>query len=277
MGHWGSKQLAKRIKRSAEWYRAAMLGVSDKRGEVSPGLRSVASGFRAADGFNLRALREGKWTPAQKRKVSMYFSELQQLTAQEKVVIKTRSKDRLQKAQAIGGHDPRYKFKVAFVPGTKDTTVVWNADNTPTMRGANYSLNPVLFDPENLAVDPKGEVKRVLSDPKLNGSNAFGILTGPNVMLGGIPDRKLLARKITMLMAKYDGKSPLPETSGNKHGKNANPANHHYAKWLFGIQGMQFDKRKDFGKVITKITQANKALQRRRKNAKRRDEYKKGK
>lgn len=255
--------MAKRIKKSAEYYRAALLGVADRKGELTPGLRAVAKGFKASEGYNLRDLREGRWTPAMKRKVTMYQRELNQMTAQEKIVIRTRSPDRLQKAQAVGGHDPKYKFKVAFVPGSAKSEVIWNDDNTPTVKDRGYSRIPAHFDGEALAIDPQAEIARVLALPKMRKAQRFGILTGANVMLGeGIPTRKGLAAKVLSLMARYDGIKELPRGSGNRGDK---PSAHHYSRWLVGIQGFQFrhDPDKVAPTAFDKIAQGN-AEQRRR-------------
>lgn len=264
--------MAKRIKKSNEYYRAALVGVVDRAGELSPALRRVAVGFKAADGYNLRDLKAGKWTPAMKRRVTMYQRELNQMTAQEKVIVLTRSPDRLKKAQAVGGHDPKYKFKVAFLPGSDKAEVIWNKDNTPTVREKGYSRIPAHFDAEVLAVDPEAEIARVLRLPQMLKAQRFGILTGANVMLGDIPTRKGVAAKVRKLMAAYDGRKQLPAGSGNRGDK---PSAHHYSKWLVGIQGFHFrhDPDKVPPKQLQDISDANKALQRRRAAARQRDKY----
>ncbi|MHB8674566.1 MAG: hypothetical protein ACYDAK_12940 [Candidatus Limnocylindrales bacterium] len=249
-----------------------MLGVTDRMGELSPGLRRVAKGFKASDGYNLRDLREGRWTPAMKRKVSMYFHELQQLTAQEKMIVVTKSPTRLRNAQAIGGHDPKFKFKVAFVPGTSKSRVEWADDDTPIIRERGYDKRPVEFDREALAVDPDAEIARVLASPKLKGVKRFGIMTGPNVMLGGgIPDRGNLPGKIKALMAKYDGKKPLPRSSGNRGDR---PGAHKWEQWLFGVQGFRFTKDPDkiAPAAFAQIEIENAKLRRRRANMRKKTE-----
>lgn len=230
-------------------------------GELSPGLRRVAKGFKAADGYNVRDLNEGRWTPAMKRRVSMYFHELQELTGQEKIVVHTRSPARLANAQAIGGHDPKFKFKVAFVPGTSKSKIIWNADNTLTVRERGYDKRPVLFNPESLARDSAKEVARVLRDPKLKGVNTFGLLTGKNVMFGEMPDRHFLLEKVQKLMFKYDGRKEIPRSSGNRGDK---PSAHHYSRWLFGVQGFRFAPQTKHGPVLDAISQGNAKLRRRR-------------
>lgn len=265
----------KRQKRSAEFYRAALLGIADAKGEVSPGLRRTAKGFAAADGFNLRDLKAGKWTPAMKRKATMYHAALQEMTAQNKVIIHTRSPDRLQKAQAIGGHDPKFKqFKVAFVPGSKDAIVQWDVDNTPIIREPWGRQLSELFNIDAMASDPKAEVARILALEKFDAVKRFAIMTAPNVMYGEMPNRNLLFDKIRKLMLKYDGVKPLPETSGNHHGPNANPAHHKWDQWLLGLQGIEPAAPDPRGHKATQIADRisieNRKLQKRRRNAKRR-------
>ncbi len=194
------------------------------------------------------------------------------MTAQEKVIVRSRSPDRLAKAQAVGGHDPKFKFKVAFLPGSGEAEIIWNKDNTPTVREKGFSRIAAHFDVEALAVDPRAEVARILLLPQMKTAQRFGILTGANVMLGDIPTRKGVAGKVQMLMAKYDGIKELPAGSGNRGDK---PSAHHYSRWLVGIQGFHF--RRDPDKVPPKqlqaIADANKALQRRRAAARQRDKY----
>ena len=249
--------------KSAAWYRAALLGVADREGELSPGLRGVAKGFSAAEGYNLRDLREGRWTAAQKRKVTMYFHELQQLTAQEKVTVKTRSPKRLAQAQAIGGHDPKYKFKVAFVPGSKNAKVEWT-DEGLVIRERGYTKIEAAFNPESLASDPQAEVNRVLAQKRMKRAQRFRIKAGAN-LIGTLYDGGTVGNAIRKLMAKYDGERPLPRSSGNR---GDNPEVHDWRKWLNGVTGYVFpfnaDKRRP--DAATKELERNRELQRRRAN-----------
>ena len=249
--------------KSAAWYRAALLGVEDSQGELSPGLRGVARGFKASEGFNLRDLREGRWTAAQKRKVTMYFHELQQLTAQEKVTVKTRSPKRLAQAQAIGGHDPKYKFKVAFVPGSKNAKVEWT-DEGLVIRERGYSKIEAAFNPEALAADAQAEVERVLSQKRMKRAQRFRIKAGAN-LIGTLYDAGNVGDAVRKLMAKYDGVKALPRSSGNV---GDNPAAHDARKWLNGVTGYVFpfnaDKRRP--DAANRELDRNRELQRRRAN-----------
>jgi len=253
--------------KSAAWYRAAMLGVEDRQGELSPGLRKVAKGFTAAEGYNLRDLKEGRWTPAMKRKVSMYFHELQLLTGQEKIIIKTKSPKRLLYAQMIGGHDPKYKFKVAFVPGTKDASVEWEKDGSFTVRENDYRKKTELFDHEALADSPDDEVARLLESPSLKKAKRFKIVVEENVFspAGGLLDRGNVAAAIRKLMAQYDGKRALPRGSGNI---GDDPAAHHYSQWLNGLMGytFRFDPNKITPEKALRELERNRDLQRRKSN-----------
>lgn len=253
--------------KSAAWYRAALLGVADREGELSPGLRGVAKGFTAAEGFNLNALARGEWTAAQKRKVSRYFHELQMLTAQEKIIVRTRSPKRLATAQAIGGHDPAYKFKVAFVPGTKNAKIEWEKDGTFTVREKGYSKKGELFDQAALAVAPKEEIARVLSRPKLKRAQRFKIMAGDNLFspAGGMLDRGNVESAILKLMHQYNGVRALPRGSGNI---GDDPAAHHYSQWLNGLTGYKFpfDPNKIKPAAALKELERNRELQRRRAN-----------
>lgn len=249
--------------KSAAWYRAAILGVADRDGELSPGLRRVAKGFSAAEGYNLRDLKAGRWTPAMKRKVSMYFHELQQLTAQEKVVVKTRSPRRLREAQAIGGHDPRFAFKVAFVPGSSKATVEWTPEGL-VVRERGYSKVEARFDPVALAADAQAEVARVLSQKRMKRAQRFRIQAGVN-QIGTLFDAGNVGAAVRKLMEKYDGSRPLPRGSGNRGDK---PEVHDWRKWLHGVTGyvFPFDADKSRPDAANRELDRNRELQRRRAN-----------
>lgn len=253
----------RKVAKSNEWYRAAILGVADREGELSPGLRTVARGFKAAEGFNLRDLREGRWTPAQKRKVTMYFHELQQLTAQEKIIVKTKSPRRLREAQAIGGHDPRYAFKVAFVPGSKTAKVEWTPEGL-VIRERGYSKVEARFNHEALALDPKAEVARVLAQKRMKKAQRFRIQAGMN-QIGTLFDVGNVGDAVRKLMAKYDGTKPIPRSSGNRGDK---PEAHDWRKWLNGVTGyvFPFNANKRRPDAANKELERNRELQRRRAN-----------
>jgi len=254
----------KRVKRDLEGYRLALLGEGD-----TIGLRAAAAGFRASDGYNLRALKAGEWTPAMKRKVTRYHHELQQLTAQEKIVVKTRSPSRLANAQALGGHDPKYKqFKVAFLPGHEGQTVSWAPDNTPMVRGPGFTKRGILFDQEALARDPAGEIQAALDLAPM--AQTFALIAGANVMYSQTFARSKLPGAVVKLMNDYNGKKPLPKGSGNRGDK---PEAHHYSKWLHGFQAYQFkiSPAKKGSKEWKRVERENLLLRRKRAAARQAD------
>lgn len=271
MGNGATKLAKRKSGKSAAWYRAALLGVADREGELSPGLRSVAKGFKAAEGYNLRDLKAGRWTAAQKRRVSMYFHELQQMTAQEKVIVRPQSPARLKEAQTIGGHDPRFKFKVAFVPGSPDAKVEWTSEGL-VVRERGYSKVEAAFNTVRLATDPDAEIARVLAQKRMKRAQRFRIQAGTN-LIGTLYDQGTVTKAVRSLMAKYDGAKPLPRGSGNR---GDNPESHNWRRWLRGVTGYVFPfdatwKRPD---AANRELDRNRELQRRRANKRKSDRRK---
>jgi hypothetical protein len=224
----------------------------------------------ASEGYNLHDLKAGKWTAAMKRRVTMYQREMHELTAQEKIIVRTRSPKKLEYAQRMGGHEPGYKFKVAFVPGSSKAKIIWNDDGSMTVREPGFDRLKGEFDREALAVDPDGEVRRVLSADNMQGANRFVLVTGKNLRLGSFADASHMISNVKKLQNQYDGKKPLPSSSGNKnkHGKNDNPSAHHWSQWMIGVEGFKFKKMSTAKRraKLASIRRANIELQRRRAN-----------
>lgn len=262
--------------KSDEFYCQALRGAREIHRDGTktshPGLRSFASGFDAASGYDLRSVN--KWTPAQKRKVSIYFNELQNLTAQEKKVFHPRNKEHLRQAQAIGGHDKKLKqFVVAFVPGSINAKVKFTKDGI-TIRepDRNYWRIDREFNQKRLATNPKAEIKRVLDT--MPGAQRYQIIAGPNLIMN-MYDGKIVEREILRLQLKYDGHSEI--RSGNKRG--ADPTNHDYRKWLHGLIGYQFPsvKRDTVINAMHEISTQNAAIRKQRAARRRRSKNRKDK
>ena len=206
------------------------------------GLRSIADGFKAADGFDLRYI--GTWSPYQRRKVREAYHGLRLIEAQPKRIIRVRN-DRNFKVlkEAFHGDIKIPGLKVAFVPdpsygrtlpgGKKpplkvrvSATGVVSVDDGRTYR------REAIFDKRKLARDPAAEITRAVAalgkDVKFLKVQAgeFETLTGDGV--------RQITQKIQKWMMKYNGKTPFPK--GDKR-FGENPKNHNYKKWLNGIVG----------------------------------------
>ena len=103
-------------------------------------------------------------------------------------------------------------------------------------------------------------------------AHSFGVLAGNNVMLSGsataethgIADVAGVWPKIRALMARYDGKRPLPRGSGNRGDR---PEAHHYSKWLFGLKAYTFASEGRRRTAFADIEAGNREVRRRRANA----------
>lgn len=262
-------------KRSNAHYRALLVGVQDAQGDqLSPGMRAIANGFRAKDGYDLRALKRGEWTANQKRTLTLYAREIAHLTAQAKMVVRTRSPEKLRKAQAAGGHDPKFKrLKVAFLAGTPDATVEWTKDNRPIVKERGYETETALFDQEALAIDGVLEATRAMESLEPNKNDVFVVMAGENLILkapDGLGGIEGTAAYVAKLQAQYNGKNEIPASSGNRGDK---PSAHHYSKWLKGVKIFRFARARDVGPAIYDITQRNAAIRKKREAARKLDYY----
>lgn len=254
-------------KRTVEFYRRALTGSEDKTGALQYGLREVASGFSAKDGYNLNDI--SSWTPAQKGKVTKYFHELDRLTAQPRYIYKAKSRKMLQQVQSVAGHDTSFKFKVAFVPhvpkvdkkGRQTKPRITVKDGVVRIRERYYSKVLVELDQEALAENAAAEVKRAVDE--VPDAKRFTIQAGSNEM-PGLYDRKLIANRVRQLMGRYDGVKPLPRGSGNA---GDNPAHHSWDQWLNAIVAYEFPKvtQKAVATAVTDFDKARRELQRRRR------------
>lgn len=221
--------MSRRVKRSTEFYAAAVRGVSG-----FPGLRAFARGFDASDGFNLNQVES--WTKAQRAKVTRYWNEYQRLTAQSKKVYRPRNKDNLKAAQLAGGHEKGFKFKVAFLPAETDNAKVKITKAGVVIQEQGYTRHLIEFDQRALAKDHEKEVKRAIAQAPA--AKSFQIIAGQNVIMSAF-DKTTLPAEIGKLMAKYDGRTPLPMSSGNFGDR---PKSHHWKLWLAGVQAYEFPK-----------------------------------
>ena len=261
--------------RSAAHYRGLLVGVQDAQGDqLSPGMRAIARGFAAKDGFDLRALKRGEWSSNQKRTLTMYAREVAHLTAQTKIIVRTRSPEKLRNAQAAGGHDPKFKrLKVAFLPGTPEATVEWSKDNRPIVKERGYETESALFDQTELAIDGFAEATRAMESLEHNKNDVYVVMAGENLILkapDGLGGIEVTAAYVAKLQAQYDGERPIPEGSGNAADK---PSAHHYSKWLKGVKIFRFDRARNVGPAIHDITQRNAVIRKKREAARKLDYY----
>lgn len=266
-------------KRSNAFYLLALKGTADKDGPLQYGLRDVARGFTAKDGYRVKEINE--WTPAQKAKITRYWHQLNEITAQPVYAYKARSRKRLEQVQETIGQGTGYEFKVAFIPhvpkkdkrGRETKPRVDVESGVVRIRERGYNKVMVELDADELASDTKGEIKRGLE--LVPDATRFTVMAGKNEM-PGLFDRKLIADRIMRLMAQYDGVKPLPRGSGNKGDA---PKHHSWDQWLKGMIAYEFPRttQKVVATTAVAFDTARRALQKRRRAERKRLEYQRSK
>ena len=226
--------MAKKL--SDAFYRAALLGVEDADGNRIPGLRNVAGGFSVADGYDMRQ----PLTRARKRRIVEYWRELQELTAQPKILFRTRVARNLRTAQRAVGQDKRFQFDVAFIPfvpvaGQPRPSLKVKGDAL-IVKSEAATVQFLPFKRIALAADPVAEIKRVVL---AGGEDAvFGIRAGKN-MIKNLFDKTKLQQQIINLQKRYDGSRELPARSKNF---GDDPADHSWRNWLVGVESYRLKK-----------------------------------
>lgn len=241
--------MTRKIKWTSEKYKLAL------KGDTLPGLRTVVKGFTAADGYDLRKVEE--FTKSQKARIRKYYDYVHQLEAQEKIIVRPRSKTNLEKLKdAFHGDIPHGQFKVAFVPYTtpkglpgakpKHPKIRYLAEGISIDAGA-YQRVFVPFDQKALAKNTRSEISRVMN--LLGEARLFFIQAGEFQTLRPKEDNDLV-ETVLRYMNQYDGKKPLPRGTGNV---GDDPASHHWKYWLNGVIGYIFPKKIDYMKLARKI------------------------
>lgn len=248
-----------------EKYRAALQG---NRAQGVEGLRSLARGFDAGDGYDLR--RVGDWTAAQKRRVRDYFRRVEQLEAQPKLIVRSKSDKNLRKLQeSFHGDVPSKDFKVAFVPYHEPKTTLPGAKKRKprvrvqregvSIQTRNYERIFMPFNQKALVRNPRNEIERAAKG--MPGASLYFVQVGDNQTLNG-KSIGLIAQDILKWMEQYDGKRALPESSGNK---GDNPKHHHWKYWLNGLVGYRLPSGTNIRKMARVIREGREANEQRKR------------
>lgn len=225
-------------------------------------LRKYASGFKAAEGFDLRSPKD--WTPAQKREVTKYAKVMQALTARENIVFRGRDPERLKRVQRDAGQHPEGvpRFKVAFIPYVQKPNAprpeIKISKNFVSVSGEHWDRIAMPFDMRKLARDAAGEVKRVHDQAKEAGAKSFTIQAGEfEISRVGYRDLGGLTQEVLRLMLRYDGRHQLPSTSRNRGDR---PSAHKYSKWLHGVVAYKFHGRAQPAQLLSAISAAKEKM-----------------
>ena len=273
--------MAKRVKRSQEFYRRALQGDKDNLG-----LRETARGFGSRNGYVIADL-----TPAQKRKITIAFHELQELTAQYRHIYKPKNQskkelEKLEKAKRISQSEYKTDWKVAFIPHVPRVTksgkiskprIYFGSESVRIReKSGNHEFikTEIELNQVELAKNPRREIMRAISSQAPKASR-FAVQAGANEipLFEGIDQ---IIEIVISLMHKYNGKSLLPVSSGNAGDA---PKLHKWNLWLKGLVAYTFKKRDlNFTREsLNLFRDANRVLQKARKAKRERERYAKAK
>ena len=198
--------------------------------------------------FDLR----GELTTYQKRKIKIYFDEINALTARPYQVYKPRSKQRLRQAQNFAQHEKRLAgLKVAFIPnaGNERLKISFDKNGDMVARGSHVTTKTLALDEAKLLLDPESHVNDVIK-------------------------REPNADRFTALCGRYEipvsqSRATIGEFIARLSGRYADAdANNYFGNWLHGLAAHSFTDQADFSDYM-QTKQTNKAkLQKDRRNAK---------
>ena len=198
--------------------------------------------------FDLR----GELTTYQKRKIKIYYDEINALTARPYQVYKPRSKQRLRQAQNFAQHEKRLAgLKVAFIPnaGNERLKISFDKNGDMVARGSHISTKSLALIESELLLDPKAHVNEVIQrEPN---AERFTALCG-RYEIPVSQSRATIGNFVAQLSQKYSNQDE----------------NNYFGNWLHGLAAHSFSNQADFSDYM-KTKQENKAkLQKDRRNAK---------
>jgi len=192
-------------------------------------------------------------SPQQRGYITKAWKEYEELTTRPFKVYRTKSKSKLEMAQAYARHDKaKPKFDVAFVPTADPHAKLTFKKDRVLIKSKHVTETVLFFDLSKLAKDAQREIERTIArEPN---AKDFVIMAGKYLFNGGL-SRSLVPEKVQMLMAKY----------------NNEESNNYYANWLFGVVAAQYadqydanEYRREFHRVRS-MTKAAKQNARRRR------------
>lgn len=225
-----------------------------------PSLRTLVKGFDAKDGYALPNAEN--WTPKQKRRIRVWYKRIELLQAQPKRIIHAKGDNLNKLHKAFHSGVPSKDLKVAFVPNTRPKLTLESSKVKPprirylksgvSVKWHDYERILVPFDQKKLALDAQAEIKRVAA--QMPGAKLYFIQTGEYQSING-KSLNLVTEQVQKWMAQYDGKKPIPRSSGN-YGDN--PKSHHWKKWLVGLVGYVFSSNQNITAIARKIKEGRK-------------------
>jgi len=174
--------------------------------------------------FDLRK----KLTSAEKRKITIYFNEIDALTARPYHTYRSRDKRRLSKAQKYGQHEKVLKdLNTAFIPTSgQDIRLTFDKNNNIKVISKHVRSSFIEFDPLELAWDPYAYTNESIKKNKK--AKAFTVLAG-RYEIPQVSTRALIADTVNNLCAKY----------------SEDTKNNYFGNWLIGLNAHEFKEQDD--------------------------------
>lgn len=257
-----AKQAAKDAARLARYEKKQAQEIAKKQiKEMRPYLKKLK-------GIDLRK----DISPATRAMVTKAWDDYQALTVRPAKIYRTKSKKRLEQIQEFGGHRKgATKFDVAFVPSPDPNAKIKYQRGKPILETKHASIGKLYFDVEALAVDPKAEIERVLSQAP-NARQFVTIVGGPAAeytMYREGMSRGIVAKRVMNLMEQYQ-----PGGARFKQGPNSN---NHWEQWLVGLQTIEARNQQDARDYRKSYSRAAKDAKDTKRKARRRNKTKYGK
>lgn len=190
--------------------------------------------------YSPRYLTSKRVTRKQKIKITKYYKEIAALKSRPNQVYRSKSKDRLYRAQEYAGHvKPLPELRVAFIPTGGQKVKVNFKGGKIYVSERHVISSEILFDKKELLKNAEKHVKQKIKGTKAKG---FNIMAGRYEIPEG-HDRRSLPQAVARLAERYGATHVL---RGGVKKKN----NHYFGNWLLGVRAHQFKKQASFNKYI---------------------------
>lgn len=194
----------------------------------------------------------------EKSYVTKAWKEYQELTSRPFKIYRSKSKTKINIAQAYSRHDNKAaKFDVAFVP-TADPKAKLKFKKDRLEVKSKYVTETVLFfDLKNLAENTSAEINRVLNKNK--DAKQFIIMAGKYLYNGGLA-RSLVEGRVSEMMSRYS-----PGGAGyEKRGENSR-----WQNWLFGLVAFEATNQSSINEYRQAYHKASNAVKKAKRNVRR--------
>jgi hypothetical protein len=181
--------------------------------------------FKAKSGFDLR--KPGKWTPAQKAKVTKYWRVIAPQVARTHEARYYRVPENLEAAVM-------YTQQERLLPGQKAALFAKTPDEKIevkvrggriNVRRNSVEVGKVYFDPDLLIADPIEAARQAMD--QLKGAKLYKLMFGPHESRGTFKTPEAVVNAMAFFIGRY----------GDDEFDADDPFSHYYGNWLGGVIG----------------------------------------